>query len=216
MGKRAFPPLPTRPQLVAVYPALFPSLRELAIPDSLPTPLCPLPNLQRYLPILYHLSSPLPPFNRDAENLHRKRIPFTNGWFLTVLLTLFGSKTWTQFWTTTRSFVLCPEKSSLWRRSCLASLKPTTCRKRHQPPCLGEEPYLSEASPASNQGRFISRCTTYKLAYHPVLMAMLTCSHGWGVMNGCPSTSDFMNVPMNISMQSIHDVYRILAVFTNW
>ena len=24
MGKRAFPPLPTRPQLVAVYPALFP------------------------------------------------------------------------------------------------------------------------------------------------------------------------------------------------
>ena len=23
MGKRAFPPLPTRPQLVAVYPALF-------------------------------------------------------------------------------------------------------------------------------------------------------------------------------------------------
>ena len=32
----------------------------------------------------------------------------------------------------------------------------------------------------------------YKPAYHPVLMAMLTCSHGWGVMNECPSTSDLM------------------------
>jgi len=28
-GKRAYPPLPTRPQLVAVYPALFPTTRVL-------------------------------------------------------------------------------------------------------------------------------------------------------------------------------------------
>ena len=32
MGKRAFPPLPTRPQLVAVYPALF--LLSLLLPSS--------------------------------------------------------------------------------------------------------------------------------------------------------------------------------------
>ena len=35
-------------------------------------------------------------------------------------------------------------------------------------------------------------------------MAMLTCSHGWGVMNECPSTSDLMIVPMN---DYFHEVY---------
>ena len=49
----------------------------------------------------------------------------------------------------------------------------------------------------------------YKPAYHPELMLMLSCSHGWGVMNEGPNTSGLMNVPMNNSMQSIQDVFSI-------
>ena len=36
MGKRAYPPLPTRPQLMAVYPALF-----VSSPLHLRSPQCP-------------------------------------------------------------------------------------------------------------------------------------------------------------------------------
>ena len=46
MGKRAYPPLPTRPQLVAVYPALFRDMRcsrSSIVSLKLSTPLSPLP-----------------------------------------------------------------------------------------------------------------------------------------------------------------------------